>query len=156
MEKLKKFYPPGYPVKAELAGISVLLGLALIYNIQFFFRLTRMLQELFYMEGGERVLVPGAMAQSFMQLTDKCWAGFAAALVFLAIMAVERYLYYWSPTKSIYVMRRISKRGVILASCVKGSVLWSALFGLLALVLFGLYLGLYWLLVPAECMPRFW
>lgn len=156
MEKLKKFYPPGYPVKAELAGISVLLGLALIYNIQFFFRLTRMLQTFFYMESGERVLVPGARAQSFTQLTDRCWAGFAAALVFLAIMAVERYLYYWSPTKSIYVMRRIPKRGVILASCVKGSVLWSVLFGLLALILFGLYLGLYWLLVPTECMPRFW
>lgn len=156
MEKLKTFYPPGYPVKAELAGISVLLGLALIYNIQFLFRLTRMLQTFFYMEGGEQVLVPGATAQSFTQLTDKCWAGFAAALVFLAIMAVERYLYYWSPTKSIYVMRRIPKHGVIFSSCVKGSVLWSVLFGLLALVLFGMYLGLYWLLVPAECMPRFW
>ena len=156
MEKLKKFYPPGYPVNAELAGISVLLGLALIYNIQFLFRLTRMLQTLVYMEGGERVLVPGAMAQSFTQLTDKCWAGFGAALVFLAIMAVERCFYYWSPTKSIYVMRRIPKHGVILASCVKGSVLWSVLLGLLALILFGLYLGLYWLLVPAECMPRFW
>lgn len=156
MEKLKKLYPPGYPVWGELVGVSILLGMTLIMNIQFLFRLTRMLQRLFYMEGRERMLVPGAMAQSFTQLTDRCWTGFVLALVFLAIMTVERYLYYWSLTKSIYVMRRIPKHGVILASCVKGSVLWSVLFGLLELVLFGLYLGLYWLLVPEECMPRFW
>lgn len=156
MEKLKKLYPPGYPVWGELVGVSILLGMALIFNIQFLFRLTRMLQTLLYVEGGERILVPGARAQSFTQLTDRCWTGFVLAFVFLAIMAVERWLYYWSPAKSIYVMRRIPKRGVIFASCVKGSVLWSVLFGLLELVLFGLYLALYWLLVPTECMPRFW
>ena len=156
MEKLKKFYPPGYPVWGELAGVSILLGMTLIMNIQFLFRLTRMRQRLFEMEGGEHILMPEVMAQSFMQLTDRCWTGFVLALVVLAIMAVERYLYYWSLTKSIYVMRRIPKRGVILASCIKGSVLWAVLFGLLELVLFGLYLGLYWLLVPAEWMPRFW
>ena len=156
MEKLAKFYPPGYPVKEELAGMSCFLGIALIFNIRFFPRLERMLQTLSYMEGGERILIPGAVAESFTELTEKCWFGFWGVFLFLAAMTVGRYLYYWSPTKSIYVMRRIPKRGVVFASCFKSSVLWSGLIVLLALVLFGLYLGLYWLLVPAECMPRFW
>ena len=154
MEKLKRLYPPGYPIRGELFGVVLLFGMAFIFSHQFLIRLWNMTWDLYVHEGKERFLKPDAVAESFSQMVEGHWWYFLAPLYYLAVMAVGHYLYYWQKTKSIYVMRRIPKRGVVFASCVKGAAFWTVVLVLGTALLYGLYFVLYWLVVPAECMPR--
>lgn len=155
MEKrLAKWYPPGYEWREELISAAILLGLAFFLSWRYLFRLGQTVQGLYIFYRGERVLRPDAVAKSFTELVQGSFLGFYLPFVFLAVMIVWHYVCYWRHTKSIYVMRRLPKRGVVFRSCVKGPVLCAVMLALMAVVLWGLYLGLYWLAIPAECMPR--
>lgn len=154
-DRLRKFYPPGFEWREELISLAVLFGLAFLLSWKYLFRLGQMTHNLYtYDRYGERTLRPDAFADAFSELIQGSFWGFLLPLVFLAVTVVLHYIYYWRHTKSIYVMRRLPKRGVVFFSCVKGPVLCAALLALAAGVLWVLYLGLYWLTVPAECIPR--
>lgn len=153
-ERIAKLYPPGYEWREELISAAVLLGLAFFISWQYLFRLGQMTQSFYYIYKGERFLRPDAAAKSFMELWRGSFLGFLLPLVFLTAMAVWHYVCYWRGSKSIYVMRRLPKRGVVFGSCVMGPALCAALLAFAAAALWMLYLGLYWLTVPAECMPR--
>lgn len=154
-EWLRKLYPPGYEWREELISAAVLFGLAFFLSWQYLFRLGRMTHNLYtYDRYGERFLRPDAVADAFSELIQGSFRGFFLPFVFLAVMVIWHYICYWRHTKSIYVMRRLPKRGVVFLSCVKGPVLGAALLALAAGILWMLYLGLYWLAVPAECLPR--
>lgn len=151
---MERLYPPGYPWKGELFVVVGFWGMAFVFSLKFLLRLWGMTWNLYIYEGTERFLKPDAVAESFFQLTEESWSLFLAPLFFLAVMAVGHYLYYWQLTKSIYVMRRIPRRGVLFASCVRGPALWAVVLVLCAVLLYGMYFGLYCLVVPSECMPR--
>ena len=156
MEKrLERLYPPGYEWREELISAAILAGLAFFISWQYLFRLDRMRRN-FYVSNsmGERILRPDAAAESFAALVQGSFFGFFLPLAFLAAMAIWHYVCYWRRTKSIYVMRRLPKRGVVFASCVTGPVLCAAVLTFFMTALWGVYLGMYWLAVPAECMPR--
>ena len=138
-----------------MISAAVLFGLAFLLSWQYLFRLGRMTHNLYtYDRYGARFLRPDALADSYSELIQGSFNGFLLPFVFLAVMVIMHYIYYWKRTKSIYVMRRLPKRGVVFFSCIKGPVLCVALLTFAAGVLWMLYLGLYWLVVPAECVPR--
>lgn len=155
-ERLRKLYPPGYEWREELISAAVLFGLAVLLSWRYLFRLGRMTWNLYTYDYTyeKRLLRPDALAEAFSELIHGSFWGFLLPLVFLAVMVIMHYIYYWKHTKSIYVMRRLPKRGVVFLSCIKGPVLCVALLVFAAGVLWMLYLGLYWLAVPAECVPR--
>ena len=154
MRKIDKLYPPGYPLKEELTALAWFVGLAFCFSLRYLFRLSRMVRALYIYKGPERFVRPDAVAESFSELTRGSFIFFLAPLLFLAIMSVGHYVYYWRQTKSIYVMRRIPRRGVVFASCIKGTVFGALGVMLGVALLYGLYLGLYFLVVPAQCLPR--
>ena len=154
-EQLRKLYPPGFEWREELISAAVLFGLAVLLSWQYLFRLGRMTHNLYtYDRYGERFIRPDAWADSYSELIQGSFWGFLLPVVFLAVMVIWHYISYWRQAKSIYVMRRLPKRGVVFFSCIKGPVLCVALLALAAGILWILYLGLYWLVVPAECIPR--
>ena len=153
--RLRKLYPPGYEWREELISAAILFGLAFLLSWQYLFRLGQMTHNLYtYDRYGERILRADALAEAFSELIQGSFRGFLLPIVFLTVMVLWHYISYWRNTKSIYVMRRLPKRGVVFLSCVKGPVFCAVLLALAAGVLWMLYLGLYWLAVPAECIPR--
>ena len=154
-ERLRKLYPPGYEWREELISAAILLGFAFLMSWRYLFRLGRMIAGLYaYGRNGEWYLRPDALAGSFSELIQGSFWGFFLPLVFLAVMRVWHYIFYWRHTKSIYVMRRLPRHGVVFLSCIKGPVLCAVMLAVFAGILWLLYLGLYWLVVPAECIPR--
>ena len=154
MERIAKLYPPGYEWQDEWKVTGYLLGLVFILSGQYWFRLGRMTNGLYRYEGGKRFVDAEAIAESYVEVVGNSWLWFLLPIVFLAVMAVWHYVSYWQHTRSIYVMRRLPRRGVVFVSCVQGPVLCAAVLILAVVLLYVLYLGLYWIAVPAECMPR--
>lgn len=154
-ERLRKFYPPGFEWQEELISAAILFGLAFLLSWRYLYRLGRMTHNLYtYDRYGERFLRPDALADAFSELIQGSFQGFLLPLVFLAGMTVWHYIYYFRHTKSIYVMRRLPKRRVVFFSCIKGPVMCAVLLVFAAGIIWMLYLGLYWLAVPGECIPR--
>ena len=154
MGKMDRFYPPGYEWREELYSVGILWLLAFFISWEYLFGLYRLTNRLYHYREGYRFVYPGAVADSFAETAGRSWLGFAAPLLFLALMTLWHCFSYWRGTKSIYVMRRLPRRGVVFASCVKGPALCAVAVVLAAAVLYLLYLGLYWLAVPKECLPR--
>lgn len=154
MGKMDRFYPPGYEWRGELYSVGILWLLAFFLSWEYLFGLYRMTNRLYYYQEGHWIVYSNAVADSFAETVGRSWLGYAAPLLFLVLMTLWHYFSYWRETKSIYVMRRLPRRGVVFASCVKGPALCTVAVVLAAAALYLLYLGLYWLAVPKECMPR--
>lgn len=154
MKRLDRFYPPGYGWREELKAAAWLFFAGVVFSLQYLFELGNMVQGLYVYEGTVRFLRPGAAAESFVFLAQQGCQFFLASLLFQVWTVLSHYFSYWRRTKSIYVMRRLPRRGVVFLSCVQGPVLCLGFLMLALTVLYGMYLGLYFLTVPAECMPR--
>ena len=81
---------------------------------------------------------------------------FVPYFLFLAIMAAFHYAYYHRETKSIYLMRRLPRRSVLVASCVRAPLLGMAVGAAAEAVLGVIYYGIYLLVMPGVCAPGFW
>lgn len=151
---LSRWYPAGYEYERELVLAAVLAGIGFCGSLHFFEELYRETQRLYYHVEGERFLREGVIAASFTGLTDWYWFMWLPALAFLAVMPLYHCFYYHRDTKSIYVMRRLPRRGILFKSCVQGPILAAgAVLGAAAL-LYLLYFGIYLLSVP-DTMGRF-
>ncbi len=161
MRRLEKLFPPGYEYEAELrlAGLlwGAAVGISLVcFACNLYYAVDKLYRAVPYGDTGYgRVLREGARVTAFGELTLWYWALWLPLLLFLIVMPLLHYHYYYRDAKSIYVMRRISRRGAVLVSCVRGPGLGVCLAMGTALLVYALYFGIYCLSVPAECMPRF-
>lgn len=159
MKKLEKLFPPGYEYKGELwlagllwggaAGVSVLR-----FALGLYVAVGKLYQNLSHMDY-RKVLREGARVEAYAELVEWYWALWIPAILFLAAMPLYHYFYYYRDTRSIYVMRRLPRRGITFKSCVRGPALGVVIVLVTAVLLYLLYYGIYCLGVPAECMPRF-
>lgn len=162
--KIGKNCPPGFDYRSEINSNGVLFGLGVGMSFQFLFRLQDAHDELFMwyrdLELGQTEPVyqikPGAVATPFVELMEGYWWWFLPWLIALLIWVVAHYASYHRETKSIYVMRRVKKSGVILKSCVLAPLAQMGLGLLIALVVYFIDYGWYLLAMPEVCMPRFW
>ncbi len=155
MERLRKWYPPGYEYGREWKGIAVMFGLGFGLSLNFFARLTRAEKELYQYVGEERVrmLRSGAVAAPFPELTGNMWVFFLPMLLFTVSMSVYHYIYYYRETKSIYLMRRLPRKSLVLKSCVRAPAASLLLEALLISLLYLLYFGVYLLVIPRAAWP---
>lgn len=154
--ELQPCFPPGYDFVWERNTAAVLLALPVVLSLPYFRKLRQAVEYLYYMDrNGSRVLRPDAAASSFLALAGEYGGLFAPYFLFLAIMIFFHYSYYHRETKSIYLMRRLPCRRVLVESCVRAPLLGMAV-GILVEAMLGLlYYGSYLLVIPKECMPRF-
>lgn len=151
---LARWYPAGYEYERELGLTAALAGLGLAGSLHFFEELYRETQRLYYYVERERFLREDVIAASFTGLTDWYWPLWIPALLFLLAMPLYHCFYYYKDTKSIYVMRRMPRRGILFKSCVQGPLVAAgAVLGAAAL-LYLLYFGIYLLSIP-DTMGRF-
>ena len=155
-EKLRKCFPPGYEYERERNLAVLLLGIAAALSLQYFVRLKDAYGMLYYVDRAQRRTVrPGAVAIAFWQLAHPYGSLFLPYFLFLAFLAVYHYTYYYRETKSIYLMRRLPERGVLVKSCMQAPLLGMAAGALAMAALCLVYYGVYLLGIPGECMPRF-
>lgn len=152
--RLEKLYPPGYTYSWELAVTAGLTLIAVCFSLHFLVRLDRAVADLYYYDiTAARRLRPGVTMEPFHRLARGSWQVFLLPALSQAATAVSHYCYYYRNTRSIYLMRRLPQRGLVLRSCLAAPLLC---LGLLALVMAGLwlcYLGCYFLAAPAQCLP---
>lgn len=154
-EGMGKYFPPGYEYERERAMAVVLLTGGGFLSLRFLWRLREAWESLYYWNTNTgRQLRPEIVAESFLELWARDVWLFAPLYLFLAVMAVEHYFYYSRGAKSLYLMRRLPKKGVLVKSCVQmpllGMAAGAAVTGILGLVYFGVYL----LVMPDQCRPR--
>lgn len=152
-EKLKKYYPPGYDIMREWWGLATFWGLGLCFGMQYFVRLYYAVNRLYIWRDDERVLIQGAVAEPFFSLAAGVGAAFLPLAIFTVLMIPYHYLYYFRETKSIYLMRRLPRRELILKSCVQAPVFCLGAEAVFVVLLHLLYFGIYLLSVPLPCRP---
>ena len=136
------------------------LGVSLVYSFGFLVRLVNARQGLFVMLGNrypaERVLREGARMAPFAEICENAMLGFGVGLALPLFFMVYRYLYHYQGSKSIYLMRRLSDRGVLRRNCILAPLAEMLGIGALGVVLYLLYVGIYLLATPAGCLVTGW
>lgn len=149
----EKFFPPGYEYEWERNSAVLLLGIGVGLSFQFFERLYQAAEVLYEYTDRKRVLREDVMAASFGQLVTGHWGLYVPLVLFLAAMTIYHYIYYYRVTRSIYLMRRLPRRGVVFKSCVMGPLLGFGMAAAFVALLYLLYYGMYLLVIPGECLP---
>lgn len=144
-KKREGCFPPGYEYgEQERIGGIFLLAAGALFSLRFFGRLYGMIQNLYIYVGQKRMLREDAEVAAFGRLIQGPWVPYIPFSLFLIVMAFYHYSYYYRGTKSIYLMRRLPAKGVLPASCVReplfGMAAGAAVFGLLELLYYGIYL----------------
>ncbi len=143
-------YPPGYGFVQEWKVGGILFGFGVIFSFYFFVELYDAYIMLAVYEQGHVVgVLEGAVAKPFLQLIDA--RRFVPFFLFQAVMAVYHYFYYYQGAKSIYLMRRLPRGGVLIKSCVFGPLLCGGAGAVAAATLHLLYYFIYLLVIPGEC-----
>ena len=125
--QLWQWFPPGYEFVWERNTAAVLLALPVVLSLRYFGKLREAVEWLYYVDGDRgRVLRPDGAAKPFLELAGEYGGLFVPYFLFLAIMAAFHYAYYHRETKSIYLMRRLPRRSVLVASCVRAPLLGMA------------------------------
>lgn len=155
-ERLRKpgnYFPPGYEYERERNGAGLLLGIGTALSLSFFGNLHHAVEALYEYADHQRILKKDVVAVSFGQLIRGHWGFYVPFVLFLTTMMIYHYFYYYRETKSVYLMRRLPRRGVILVSCVKGPLLGLGIGAVALAALYLLYYRIYLLAIPGECLP---
>lgn len=149
----EKIFPPGYEYEWERNSAVLLLGTGVGLSLLFYRRLHQAAEVLYEYTDRRRVLRKDAVAVSFQQLVENHWGLYVPLLLFLTAMMIYHYIYYYRETRSIYLMRRLPRRGVVFKSCVMGPLLGFGVAVVILMLLYLLYYGCYLLVIPGECLP---
>lgn len=150
-KRIYEGYPPGYRFIPEWKMGGILFGFGVIFSFRFFAELYDAYMDLVIYEQGHVVRVlEGAVARPFLLLVEG--RRFVPFFLFQAAMAVYHYFYYYQGAKTIYLMRRLPKRGTMIKSCVLGPFLCMGAGAAVAVALHLLYYFIYLLVIPGECL----
>lgn len=156
-ERMKNRFPPGYEYEREMILFCVVLGCGIFISLDFLFRLADQVEELYYYnQDAAEVLRPYAAAASFRRLAAGSLWGFGMEVLYLGAAALDHWLYYRRASRSIYLMKRLPRRGVLTKSCLLGPLTGMIILAGTMLVVYLFYYLCYRLRIPEECMPRFW
>lgn len=151
---LSRFAPPGTAIGEEIKRLCVGLAAStcyavLIYGVNF----RSAYDFLFDRYGADRVLRPGAVMLPFDILLEWSLSFFYIMALCSLSAAIFHHLHYYSGSKSIYLMRRLPQRWELLRRNITLPLAGAAVSLLAALLLKLLFLGVYYLVTPAQCLP---
>ncbi len=150
---LSRITPPGISLRTH--GYMLVIGnlVCLLFSSSYFGRLMSAYEMLYRFSGGKRVLVEGAVMPRFGELLGDGSLLFFLLSAMLFLLCVYHYTYYFHGSKSIYLMKRLPKRGVILKQIFLLPLCLSIMTLLFSLLVHGIYLAVYFLVTPVLCLP---
>ena len=159
MKKDLSYYaPPGMELNQEKRVFIIGMVMATIFSFLIFgIEFTDCLEKLYWKNGAERTVIPGAMMTNFVELFGESVLGFKIVAALMIAAAVMHYAYHTLESKSIYTMRRLPsvwelhRRCLTLPMC--GVIISMVTAFVILLICYGFYVGL----TPEECvLPGQW
>ena len=159
MKKDLSYYaPPGMELNQEKRVFIIGIVMATIFSFLIFgIEFSDCLEKLYWKNGAERTVIPGAMMTNFVELFGESVLGFKIVAALMIAAAVMHYAYHTLESKSIYTMRRLPsvwelhRRCLTLPMC--GVIISMVTAFVILLICYGVYVGL----TPEECvLPGQW
>lgn len=155
---LSRHAPPGLDPAPEMRVFAVGMALSAIFSLVFFAgRYADQLNRLYWKNGTERTLIPGAVMPDFVEVLGQALIGFLIVAACMAAFAVIHYSYHYQESKSIYTMRRLPRRWELHRRCLTLPVAGLTVSLLAAFLLLVIYYAAYMLMTPDTCLtPDQW
>ena len=154
MKKDLTYYaPPGMELKQEKKIFVTGMILSSLFSLMVFgIEFSDCLEKLYWKNGAERTVIPGAMMTNFVELFGEAFIGFKVVFALMIAAAVMHYTYHFLESKSIYTMRRLPSVWELHRRCltlpVGGMIISKGTAFLIVWICYGFYVGL----TPAECV----
>lgn len=149
--------PPGYAWQQERSVMCMFWIGSLFFSFIYPVRLVNCYESLFsYTDEGIRYIKEGVLMDSFGVINEGCLYGFLITACLPVLFVFYRYFHFYQGSKSIYLMRRLKEKSLRWQNCLIVPVLESLISLLIGFLLCLLYMGLYLLVTPKECLGAFW
>ena len=157
-DNLAYYAPPGMELKPEKKIFVIGMVLSVLYSFLIFgIEFSDCLAKLYWKNGAERCVIPGAVMPDFTVILEGSLLGFDVVYALMIAAAIMHYAYHTLESKSIYTMKRLPSRwecdrryltlpicGIVISKVTTFVILW---------ICYGFYVGL----TPKEClMPGQW
>ena len=151
--ELSKYAPPGLDRKSENIFFSVGMALAFLYSTTFVVRYVKERKKLYWICEKGLELIADVKMPEFSILLGDALIGFLLVAIGMLAFGVYHYLYHCQDAKSIYLMRRLPNKWELHRRCLTIPVTAVMCCGLTALLLLGVYYGIYVYFTPKICLP---
>lgn len=155
---LSRHAPPGLDLAPELRVFTAGMALSALFSLLFYaVRYSDRLEQLYWKNGAERTLIPGAVMPDFAEVLGQALIGFLIVAVCMAAFAAVHYSCHYQKSKSIYTMRRLPNRWELHRRCLTLPLAGLAASLLAAFLLLLVYYAAYMLITPDTCLtPDQW
>lgn len=159
MKKDLSYYaPPGMELEQEKKIFIIGMVVSTIFSFLLFgIEFSDCLEKLYWKNGAERTVIPGAMMTNFTELFGEVNMGFKVVFALMIAAMVMHYVYHIWESKSIYTMRRLPSKWELDRRCLTLPLCGIAISKVTAFVILMICYGFYVGLTPKECLlPGQW
>ena len=149
---IEKHSPPGYSVRSELNTLYAGLCLSLFLSLGFFAKYFASLNALYDIDEGKRFLRENVKCEDFADILGIYLTGFIFTAVVMLFFMLARSLYTQTASKSIYTLRRLPEKAIVLKYFILMPFLYSIICLLAGFIVLTLYYAIYMLATPNECI----
>lgn len=157
-KSLNRLVPPSLKGRNELRR-HMIIGLLLLGFCFLGFILSYLSArgELFYYDGAGEVkkMFPGVKIAGLNEVLRLKLYGVLLYIIYLIVMSIAYYRSFFTGTKSIYVMRRLADGGETARRCLGITGICAAAELILAAVMVGICILIYYTATPSQCLPEF-
>lgn len=150
---MKRNSPPGFDVRAEKRFVIIVNVIAFFASfISFISKYLDARKVLYVINDGEKLLVEGAIIESFSSLTGFYYVGFTFISLYLIGVIIAHYAYYKQGSMSIYLMKRLPNKFDMHRRAITLPLLGILLTFVLAVAYFLIYFAIYVIATPNGCL----
>jgi hypothetical protein len=152
-KRLEAHAPLGIDTGVELALYFAGMFFATMQSLNFLFKYLGARNELYRYIGGEKVLIEGAVIQSFESLAEGAFLFAQILCVVTLLVTIYHYMYHYQGSKMMYLMKRLPDKWEVHRRCLTLPVAGAVLMMVWAFVLRMCYYAIYMLCTPNQCLP---
>ena len=152
MKWLEKYAPLGIELGKEINLYIAEVVIATLQSSLFFIRYLWALGDLYMYRGSKKVLIEGAVMQSFDSLTDNVFSFGIIVCVATLMMAFVHYAYHYQGSKMMYLMKRLPNKWDVHRRVWTLPIVGCVLMALWMLVLRMIFFAVYILCTPSQCL----
>lgn len=158
LKKLSYYAPAGMSIKEEKNIFIIGMAASVIVSLSgFSHRYVDCYERLYWKNGAERTIIPGAIMPDFVEILGESFIGFKVVAALLIAVVVMNYAYHFEESKSIYTMRRLSRVWELHRRCLTLPVCGIIISMITAFALLLFYYDVYMSMTPEICVtPGQW
>ena len=158
---LEKIVPPGISPKSQIQFFITGNIISFIISLYFFVNFYNEIIDLYEFDGAKKTLIQGIKMPDFPLILDRLTLGFALVAICMLFYVIYYYGSYKNGSMSIYLMKRLPSKFEMHKRALTLPLITAALSLIIGLLVSIIYLGLYVLFTPVECLKpdqwqKFW